>query len=130
MTMITYTILQVRLEMMNHKYGEGIVAQIKKWWNGSHQNEIDENVEHGINFMRIIYFFTFLSFLLIMFLTGLIDLESGFSGFKAYVPTSQLILVLIIDLDWLVYIVWHPIARKKLVAILKCQRETIQVTKA
>ena len=134
--MISYTILHVRLEIQNHKYGEGIAVHIKKWWNGSHQNEIQENEEHGINFMRIIYTSTFLGFLLIVFLVDwvdlidLVDFEHDLGGFKAYVPTSQLVLIIIIDLDWLVYIIWHPVARKKLVGFLKCQRETIQITKA
>ena len=34
---VAFSVLQVRLEIQNYKFGEGFLIQLKRWWTDSHQ---------------------------------------------------------------------------------------------
>ena len=59
---IIFGAIQCRLEVQNYKYGEGFLMKLKKWWNDSHQDEVNENEEYGINSMRLLTIFVSLKY--------------------------------------------------------------------
>ena len=124
---VAFSTLQVRLEIQNYKFGEGFLIQLKRWWTDSHQDETHENEEFGVNFQRIMTLM--LSICAIFFFTSGVIYFKDYSlfGYVSVVPPSQIIQLIVIDLLWMMIIIQHPIARKKLVHLFKGANETVQI---
>ena len=129
LAILAFTILQIRLEILNYKYGEGFVVQLKKWWKNTHQDEISENEEWGINFQRIMI--SMLAIMTIFFFAGTNEFlqTQTFFGLTGRVSTSVLIQIIVVDLLWTMVIIQHPLARKRLVHMITCTSETVQIVR-
>ena len=127
LVIMAFGILQVRLEIQNYKFGEGFVSQVKRWWTDSHQDENHENEEFGVNFQRIMSLMLLFCFIF-FFSEGVIHFkEYRLFGYLGIVPPGSLIQVIIVDLLWIMIIIQHPIARKKLTHFLRGTHETVQI---
>ena len=122
-------ILQIRLEILHYKYGEGFLVQLKKWWTDSHQGEISENEEFGVNFHRIMNIGSILGFIIVIIGgMGIIHFESyPLFGYKGFVPARYLAHLSAVDVIWIIHIIQNPFYRKKLYLMLTFQTETIQI---
>ena len=127
LVIVAFSTLQVCLEVQNYKFGEGFIVQLKRWWTDSHQDENNENEEFGVNFQRIMTLM--LSICVIFFFTsGVIYFKDyPLFGYVSVVPPSQIIQLIVIDLLWMMIIIQHPIARKKLVHLVKGTNESVQI---
>ena len=127
LVIVAFSSLQVCLEVQNYKFGEGFIVQLKRWWTDSHQDENNENEEFGVNFQRIMTLM--LSICVIFFFTsGVIYFKDcPLFGYVSVVPPSQIIQLIVIDLLWMMIIIQHPIARKKLVHLVKGTNESVQI---
>ena len=127
LVIIAFSVLQVRLEIQNYKFGEGFLVHLKRWWTDTHQGETHENDEFGVNFQRIMTLM--LSLCVIFFFSGGVIFFKDYPlfGIISVVPPAQLIQIIVIDILWMMIIIQHEVARKKLVAFLKGTNETVQI---
>ena len=127
--MIAFTILQVRLEIFNYKYGEGFVTQLIKWWKNKHQDEISENEEFGVNFQRLMTVMIAVCFVFFFAGGNKVLGDQEFFGYRGKVPMNQLIQIVVIDLLWAMIVIQHPEARRKLIHLITCKSEPIQIVR-
>ena len=125
--MIAFTILQVKLEIYNYKFGEGFVTQLRKWWKNTHQGEISENEEFGVNFQRLMTIMISICFVFFFAEVNKVFGDQEFLGYKGKVPMNQLIQIFIIDILWAMIVIQHPDARRKFIQLITRKRETIQI---
>ena len=126
---IAFTILQIRLEILNYKYGEGFLIQLKKWWHNKHQDETSENEEYGINFQRIMIFMIAIMSIFFFAGTNQYSQDQKFFGYIGRVSTSLLIQIIVVDLLWTMVIIQNPMMRKRLFNLVTCKSETVQIVK-
>ena len=111
---VAFSTLQVRLEIQNYKFGEGFLIQLKRWWTDSHQGEVHENEEFGVNFQRIMTLMLLIC-VVFFFTSGVIYFNDyPLFGYVSQVNPSELIQIFVIDLLWMMIIIQHPVARNKL----------------
>ena len=124
---VAFSTVQVCLEVQNYKFGEGFIVQLKRWWTDSHQDENNENEEFGVNFQRIMTLMLLIC-VIFFFTSGVIYFNDyPLFGYVSQVNPSQLIQLIVIDLLWMMIIIQHPIARKKLVQLIKGTNETVKI---
>ena len=124
---VAFSTVQVCLEVQNYKFGEGFIIQLKRWWTDSHQDENNENEEFGVNFQRIMTLMLLIC-VIFFFTSGVIYFNDyPLFGYVSQVNPSQLIQLIVIDLLWMMIIIQHPIARKKLVQLIKGTNDTVKI---
>ena len=126
---IAFTILQVRLEIFNYKFGEGFVTQLMKWWKNTHQDEISENEEFGVNFQRLMTVMIAVCFVFFFASGNIILGDQEFLGYRGKVPMNQLIQIVVIDLLWAMIVIQNPDSRRKFIHLITCKSETIQIVR-
>ena len=124
---IAFSTVQGCLEVQNYKFGEGFIIQLKRWWTDSHQDETNENEEFGVNFQRIMTLMLLIC-VVFFFTSGVIYFNDyPLFGYVSQVNPSELIQIFVIDLLWMMIIIQHPIARKKLAHLVKGTNETVKI---